>query len=221
MKNLIFLLMLLSSEALFAQYGQVNNVTLYPPNPSNADSIYVIADVSFGFDNCSLLNTYSVQIGDTLLLSTNYCLGNVVSNCNSIDTINFGVFPAGNYIAIFKLAVRPNNCQMPSNTIVLTTVDTINVTMFTGNGIKIEKSKFNLFPNPTHDSEINISVNTNLPYQVTCYNSLGELMFERCNLINSKSIVLPDNKGVYLIKIVDDKNQLHFFKIISNQELKN
>ncbi len=76
----------------YAQSGFIDSITIFPSNPTEVDSIYVIADLSFDRTNCSLFNSYSMLYQDSLILHASYCLGNIASNCSSTDTFNLGAY---------------------------------------------------------------------------------------------------------------------------------
>lgn len=216
MKKLLFLFFLIFNKFTLAQTVQVNNIILFPANPSNIDTIYAIADLVFDHDNCQLNNYYLTFNGNDVTLNTKYCLGNNSSNCYVIDTFNLGVFSTGNYYFNFSLAIIPNNCVAPAYTIYTDLIDTVDVGTYT---ITVENKsidKFTILANPTTNSTICIKANNINPFQISCFNSIGNLIFERNNVIDTENIFLPNDKGIYMLRIVDSQNQLHFFKCISN-----
>ena len=211
----LIILICLLSHSLFAQYGQINSVVLFPANPTNTDTIYAVADISFGYDNCILNNNYNILNGGSLHLYTNYCLSNVLSNCTAIDTFNLGVFGVGNYIVDFSLAVRPNNCQMPSVTINTVSIDTLTIGLLTSFNVSEASGNYFLFPNPTHNSEVNVKANDTSLYSISCYNNMGLLAFKLNNLAGNQKINLPEVKGIYFIKITDKKSLNSTFKCVN------
>ena len=199
----------------FAQTGNIDSFILFPPNPTNVDSIYVIADLSFDRTNCSLVNSYSIPYQDSVLLHASYCLGNITSNCYSVDTFNLGVFSAGNYSLDFHLSVRPFNCNGPAVTVDYSFNNLFTVGLFTSINVNEASRDYSLFPNPTHNSEVNIKTTDPKPFSISCFNNIGMLVFEMNNLTGNQKINLPEVKGIYFIKITDNKSLNNTFKCVN------
>jgi hypothetical protein len=211
----LMLLIYLFSHNIYAQYGTINSVYLFPSNPTDADTIYAVADLSFFYDNCILNNSYTIQNGNNLHLHTNYCIGNVQTNCSKIDTFNLGIFAAGTYTANFSLAVRPNNCLFPGVTINTVSIDTLTIGLFTSINANEANRDYSLFPNPTHNSEVNVLTADPKPFSISCFNNIGMLVFEMNNLTGNQKINLPEVKGIYFIKITDNKSLNNTFKCVN------
>ncbi|HEY8402377.1 MAG TPA: glycosyl hydrolase [Cytophagaceae bacterium] len=62
---------------------------------------------------------------------------------------------------------------------------------------------FSIIPNPT-DQLITISFNESSEYSISLHSSLGQMLFERDNVINSEQIDLSEYpSGMYMLKVID------------------
>jgi hypothetical protein len=210
----LLLLILIFSQDSFAQAGYIISVNLFPANLNGANNVYIVAEVNVGHENCYLGPNYFAFEGDTIVLRADYCADAALSNCFRTDTFNLGILPAGSYYLRFLLMGGIINCSSPS-----ALMDVSNGTMFSVapfNGlVSNEKDNFSCFPNPTNNNEINIKAKFGNPYQLTCYNASGNLVFEMDHLFNQQKITLPHEQGMYFIKIVDAQHQIHLFKFLS------
>lgn len=85
------------------------------------------------------------------------------------------------------------------------------------NEIILSESSFNIFPNPSTDYiNINYSL-SNEPYDITIYNTIGQLLFNKKNIIiqNNKLNITSFSNGLLLINI-KSKNQNFYYKLIKN-----
>lgn len=98
MKNIfkLILLAILLKGTLVAQ--TVNQISIFPSNPTENDTILIISDLSYQ-GNCAfgLVYSYTYFTGSTILISPTYCGYWDTTLCNSIDTFKIGPFPNGDY----------------------------------------------------------------------------------------------------------------------------
>jgi hypothetical protein len=62
---------------------------------------------------------------------------------------------------------------------------------------------------------VNIQSFSSNPYNLICFNSLGQVLFEMNNLISNQAINLPRENGIYFIKITDHQNQMSLLKCMN------
>lgn len=217
MKKGLILFFLLTSKILFAQPGQIDSIYFFPLNPNNIDSVYFVADVNIGFQDCVLDTSYKFFDGDTITFYANYCSLTVMSNCSRTDTFNLGVLPSGNYFLNFIAFIGVNNCNTP-NAILDASFNNV-FSVAPTNGLKGTNlgGNFSVFPNPINNSIVNLKSDTSYPYNLNCYNGLGQEVFEMAGLTGNHTINLPKENGIYFIKIVDHKNQTSILKCLKLQ----
>lgn len=78
-----------------------------------------------------------------------------------------------------------------------------------------DKNSFEIFPNPILD-EITIKTNYKNSLKIYIYNILGENIYTDNNFSATNKMIIPNlNKGIYIIKIANQKDQLlHIKKIV-------
>tara|TARA_R110001592_G_scaffold361235_1_gene671420 strand:- start:303 stop:1223 length:921 start_codon:yes stop_codon:yes gene_type:complete len=79
------------------------------------------------------------------------------------------------------------------------------------NEVKLNQSFFNLYPNPATDF-FNINNASNQPYNLTIYNSIGQLLFEETNINkSSKKINITNfNSNLLFIKIKTENQTINY-----------
>lgn len=99
MKLWHFLLIPFLNFFLTLQAQQVNQISIFPENPAENDSINIVSDFSYvGECSYGMVYSYQTMIEDTMILIIpTYCGYWLTTPCNSIDTFKIGVFPVGNY----------------------------------------------------------------------------------------------------------------------------
>jgi len=208
MKNNLILFFLLSSNLLFAQFGQITNVQIIPANPTDADQIKAVVEVMLVTSSCTLDNHTSSINGNTIELQAYYCGGMLQTICGRTDTINLGVLAAGMY----NLNVNMWTGCGPYTPVDSALSNGFVVSVFSGSTAVEKESIFSLFSNPTNKLVVNLKSNLTNSYHITCFNSLGHEAFEMTNLTGNQSINLPKEKGTYFIKITNHQNQISILK---------
>ena len=208
MKKVLFLLCLLSNKLLFAQFGQVTNVQIIPANPTDADQIKAVVEVMLGTSPCTLDNHTSSINGSTIELQTYYCGGMLQTICGRTDTINLGMLAAGMY----NLNVNMWTGCGPYTPVDSALSNGFVVSVFSGSAAVEKESIFSLFPNPTNNSIVNLQSNSTRPYNINCFNGLGQEVLVMNNLTGNQTINLPKERGIYFIKITNYQNQISVLK---------
>jgi hypothetical protein len=78
--------------------SSISSLTISPANPNNTDTVYIYAELSFTSTGCPLdVKSYSI-IGNSILASTQHCLGIATAICNTTDTFKLNPLLAGTYL---------------------------------------------------------------------------------------------------------------------------
>lgn len=110
MKKYILLLFVAFTAQAKAQW--INSLSIYPPNPSITDSVYLIANCSFPSGACDD-HTQAVSVnGNSITAWALHCVGMATFICNHADTLNMGLLAPGTYTASFQLdhGMGPGPC---------------------------------------------------------------------------------------------------------------
>lgn len=212
MKKVLFIICFLSSNILFAQFGQITNIQIIPANPTEADQVKVVVEAMLGSSPCTLDNAVSNINGNTIELSNYYCGGMLQTICSRTDTINLGNLAAGLYNLAVNMAV---GCG-PYTPVDSALSNGFTVSVFSGLNAINKVEKFSIYPNPTHNSEVQIQAISSEVYQLVCLNALGQEIFATSNLTGNQIIYLPQESGIYFIKIIDAQNQICVLKCHRN-----
>jgi hypothetical protein len=211
MKKVLFILCLFSSNLLFAQFGQITAVQIIPANPTDADQVKAVVEVMLGSSPCTLDNAVSNINGNSIELNNFYCEGMLTTICSRTDTINIGTLPAGMYSLDINIAT---GCG-PYIAVDSSLSNGFTVSVFSGISEAKKNNHFSIYPNPTNNSMVNIQSFSSNPYNLICFNSLGQVLFEMNNLISNQAINLPRENGIYFIKITDHQNQMSLLKCMN------
>lgn len=215
MKNLFLFTVLFTvlSQGISAQ--GVNQVTIYPVNPSANDTIYVISDFTY-HGNCSfgLVYSYSYLAGSVIYILPTYCGYGDTTLCNSIDTFKTGPFPAGNYTVSIEYH-QGSICPASGFDATIALFDT-SVVIGAPTGLTDEMddtSLIKIYPNPSSGIiYINKRFNSEDNSSLMIKNMLGETVLILNHIPGELNIEhLP--KGVYSILFENDSQQ-HVFKFI-------
>jgi hypothetical protein len=207
----LILILSLFSCRIFAQFGQVTAVQIIPANPTDIDQVKAVVEVMLGSSPCTLDNAVSNINGNTIELNNYYCEGMLAMICSRTDTINLGTLAAGMYSLNVNIA---SGCG-PYTPIDSALSNGFTVSVFSGITAVEKESIFNVFPNPTNNSVVNLQSNSTNPYSIVCYNSLGQEAFGISNLTGNQTINLPKEKGIYFIKVIDHQNQISVLKCLN------
>jgi hypothetical protein len=95
----------------------INSTQIIPSNPTSADTIRVVANVSTPSQG-GLVSAYANVQGLTVLVQTCYYSGMLPAIGTYIDTITIGLLPAGSYMLDFnaRLSIDANNCAPVDST---------------------------------------------------------------------------------------------------------
>jgi hypothetical protein len=145
-----------------------------PQNPTTADMIYLVADVSFTSGPCNQKTTNFSQNGNTFYAFALHCIGPLSVICNETDSFPAGVLPAGNYQFTFSVDAgfggppcNPGIVPGPSNTISFTVTAVTGIQETRDHNILFTLSDNILFIKPPSDLNADKS-------QVYIYSTSGQ-----------------------------------------------
>ena len=198
MKNvLLALLPLLLSLSSFGQ-NHIVNMELIPPNPTSADHVKVVVELSFSSTSCHEEVLQLSTLGNTFLSSSHHCLGLLGAICQDFDTFDLGVLAIGSYqfINVQTSGLNINPCTpgiVPDDT------DTLDFMVIGTVGMEAldHAPKWQLAPNPS-SSQTAIS----LPSQahVSVYSINGKLQWQQ-TLTEGQHQLPPVRTGLYLVNV--------------------
>jgi hypothetical protein len=194
----------------------LNQLSIIPSNPDSDDTIRVITDFSYN-GNCAYGMTYNYTYvaGDTIIMMPTFCGYWDTTACNSIDTIEAGPFPAGNYYLRIEFH-QGSVCPISGFDATLMVLDTIlNIT--TASGISdMPLQSFRVYPNPAHE-KLFIDGGAERPGTlIRIYNGSGQLLYETSIYKNRMEINLRKaniTKGVYILQ-VENGDEVYSRKVI-------
>ena len=97
MKNLLLILLCLPLIGFGQIQGSIISLTISPTYPTNIDTVYIYAELSFTSSSCPLdVKSYSI-LGNNIVASTQHCLGMLATICNTTDTFKLNPLAVGTY----------------------------------------------------------------------------------------------------------------------------
>jgi hypothetical protein len=206
MKTLTFLLFLVMCVLQDSNAQTLNQLTIIPVNPDSTDSITVIADFSYN-GNCAFGMTYNYTYvaGDTIIMMPTYCGFGDTSSCNSIDTMQIGPFPAGNYLLRVEFH-QGSVCPISGFDATLLTFDTtLTVTIPVGI-MNAGVNPVRVFPNPASEKLFIELGEIKEDNKIRMLSISGQVIFETTAIQNSMEIDLKKSnisKGLYILDVVN------------------
>jgi hypothetical protein len=149
MKNLILSILILISHIGISQ--SILQLRTVPINPTPTDSVLLIADLQFRSSPCLFDSKSHSIIGNSIVASTNYCIGIAFAICNASDTFHLGAMSPGVYNV--NLSLTHGGAPVPCTPgFAVSDTASFNFTVQTGLGVpEIPISSFSVYPNPTTD----------------------------------------------------------------------
>jgi hypothetical protein len=150
------------TTAVQAQF--IQQLRLSPAQPVDNQPVKVIADLFFPNSDCPLDTLGIVQISpDRFEANALHCVGLLTVICNTSDTFDLGVLPAGNYRFVLReeYGWLPSPCTVGSQPPAIDSID-FQVTVNSG----INESVFNrvvLSPNPAPEGRFRIDLPEYIP----------------------------------------------------------
>jgi len=128
--NATLLLFFLLNNLLFAQ--SIQQLTVFPANPTTADSIRIIGDLQFTSGGCQMNDAYFTTSGSSVNVHVRHCPGMLTYICDVTDTVTIGLLPAGNYTLNFLVDVGTYDTNGVCENFTTATQQSVNFTV-TGN----------------------------------------------------------------------------------------
>ena len=82
----------------FGQMGSIISLTIFPTYPTEADTVYLYAELMFSSSDCECFTKIDYLSANNISASTQHCLGPALAICNTTDTFEFYPLPSGTYI---------------------------------------------------------------------------------------------------------------------------
>ncbi len=100
LRNILLLVVLLSTSFTQFMFGQFESVKIIPENPTPDDNITVEYSATFSYSACSL-EDYSISLqGNEVIVALKYNVGAWAASCSRVDTLTIGHLTKGNYLLI-------------------------------------------------------------------------------------------------------------------------
>ncbi|MFK8037276.1 MAG: T9SS type A sorting domain-containing protein [Crocinitomicaceae bacterium] len=97
MKYLVSSLFLFLFMPFISAQGTITGFTINPVNPTNTDTVYIYANLSFTSTACDLSDLSVTPGGSGIQATAHHCLGAGAAICNTIDTFKINPLANGNY----------------------------------------------------------------------------------------------------------------------------
>ena len=148
--NKLYLLIfgILFTANIFAQ-GTITGFTIDPPAPTTADIVKVYAAIQFTSMSCDVDNQGHSTAGSTTTAYAHHCVGMLTAMCNTIDTFNLGMLPAGSHL--FDMTLTSGSGGPPCTPGIIPDDQrniTFTVTLATGVANHNLLNNITIFPNP-------------------------------------------------------------------------
>jgi hypothetical protein len=200
MKTLLLTTLSLIVFNLSVQAQYINNISIYPANPTSNDSILLIGSCYFQSGTCNQKTLNYSIINETIDCDALHCIGMLTYICYDEDTFSIGKLPAGNYTyRYFVNAGFGFNPCTPG--IVPGPMDSLNFTVTTASGISNPSyQEFIIGPNPCADF-LEIKYYSNEEKQISIIDMTGKVCLEEVKVgnniqINTDAIA----SGLYILK---------------------
>jgi hypothetical protein len=203
------LTLLFTCGILFAKAQFIDQISVFPPNPTTNDEIHFIANCYFGSGTCDQKSQYISINGSEISASAIHCLGMLTYICNETDSFYIGYLPTGTYQVNFQLNAgsgpvpcTPGIVPGPSDSLTFTVQSATGIT-------EIGKNQVKIAPNPTRGKAVISISGTEFTGKIEVRNLTGALMKQWNTSSRDLSIDISDlSQGVYqLIFIPDNGNR--------------
>ncbi len=181
-----------------AQY--INNLSIYPANPTSNDSVYFIGSCYFQSGSC---NDKTLSFGinnDNITCNAIHCIGLATYICYDTDTFSAGKLAAGNYTFHYNLNSGYGITPCTPG-IVPGPTDSLNFTVTAASGISnTSYQEFIFGPNPCKNF-LEIKYYSNEEKQVSIIDMAGKVCLQEVKAGNNIQISTNDiASGLYLLK---------------------
>ena len=217
--NKLYLLIfgILFTANIFAQ-GTITGFTIDPPAPTTADIVKVYAAIQFTSMSCDVDNQGHSTAGSTTTAYAHHCVGMLTAMCNTIDTFNLGMLPAGSHL--FDMTLTSGSGGPPCTPGIIPDDQrniTFTVTLATGVANHNLLNNITIFPNPINTTAT-IQINELLKVknaEMKIVDVMGRTV-KTISSIQSNEFTFDRDKlsnGIYFYELVQDGS------VISNGKL--
>lgn len=202
MKPLILISILLFSISLAnLSWAQgINQISIYPSNPTGNDTVYLISDFSY-YGNCTygLVSAAVLQNDSVIQIYPEYCGFGDSTLCHAIDTFSMGILAEGNYNIELEYH-QGTVCAGGFDAIIANFDTSLYIGALSVNTTDAFEDKICIYPNPTQDY-LNIEMDHTESTQIKLLTMAGKLVlqteFESQIKLNTTSLA----KASYLLVI--------------------
>lgn len=173
----------------------IHTLKTYPANPTTADNVLLIADVSFSSGTCESYTHNFSQAGNDFYAYSIHCVGPLTYICNATDTFDAGILPAGTYQ--FNYSVDEGFGPLPCTPgIVAGPSASLSFTVGTATGITDPANPLN--PDfYIKDKHLYLRHPEKLSGMIYIYNTSGQLVVQRTTKENSGINLGTVAPGIY------------------------
>ena len=198
MRNFLFTAFILIIQPSVAQ--TITQLRTFPANPTIADTIYLIADLQFRSTACELDHKSISVSGNSIVASTQHCVGIATAICNSSDTFILGSLAAGRYTV--DLSLSSGNAPVPcSPGIIPSDTDTMSFVVQSALGIDdVDLRSYTVYPNPAGDYIVLSDAYRQMARSVKIISVTGAVVLE-IESITDQIDISDLAPGVYSIEI--------------------
>ncbi|MEN9331994.1 MAG: hypothetical protein RLZZ94_1084 [Bacteroidota bacterium] len=179
----------------------INNMSIYPVNPTTNDSVYLIASSYFQSGTCNQKTLNYSIINEYIDCDALHCVGMLTYICYDEDTFSVGKLPAGNYI--YRYTVNAGFGFNPCTPgIVPGPTDSLSFTVTSTSGIDNHIfPELVVGPNPCSDF-IEIKCYSNEEKQVSIIDMTGKICQSE-NLSGNHIRINTNNitSGLYILRV--------------------
>ena len=211
MKNIKFLVFFigltffLSSLPLFLHSQTINSITISPANPTEDDTITILANCMFSTAPCDLFTSSFGVNGNIISASALHCVGMLTVMCYETDTFIISPLNYGQYTFIFNLneGGAPAPCTpgiAPGPTDSISFQVSITTSVSDEKNVTTSYEQFELYPNPTANN-INFNIthnfNSDKKYKLNIYSSNGSVVCSHMVREKRGTLCLELDSGIY------------------------
>lgn len=209
---------LLFSANVFAQ-GTIVGFTIDPPAPTTTDVVKVYVDLMFTSMGCAVDNQGHSTAGTNTTASALHCVGMLTAICNTIDTFNLGMLPAG--LHTFSMTLSSGSGGPPCSPGIIPDDNdntTFMVTTATGVADWQSSNTIKIFPNPTHNSatiQIDPTIKINNA-ELKIIDVMGRIV-KTISSIQSNELTFDREKlsdGIYFYQLVQENEIISKGKLV-------
>lgn len=160
---LMLLLILFMHSDSHAQLVVIDNVSVYPPNPTTNDVLKVKCTAQYSQSWCPLQKDTLVVNGNIIWGHAIHCVGPLTAICSNVDSFLLGKLPSGTY-KFYYLTDQTCTGQLTNgyNVPPQTSIDSVEFTVLETTNIQTTYGNFLLTPNPA-TTELRLQLSEPLP----------------------------------------------------------